>query len=157
MGKTQSFSTKERAQIVNLSNLKFSVRQVAKKKKKKVSKTVLHNAIMKYYNEGVFIDRKRRSGRPRATTSREHHLIRKAVTHSPISTSTPIQGKLIETSTAVSTKTIQRDLSLEFGLKSCKPTRKPRLTQSMKKKRLDFATRHASWDIDIEIKSFFYL
>ena len=31
MGKKQSVSTKERAQIVNLSNLKFSVRQIAKK------------------------------------------------------------------------------------------------------------------------------
>jgi len=51
--------------------------------------------------------------------------------------------------TLVSTKMIQRRLSLEFGLKSCKPARKPRLTQAMKKKRLDFANRHASWDIEM--------
>ena len=49
MGKKQFFSTKERAQIVTLSNLKFSVRQIAKKMK--VCKTVVHNAIMKYQNE----------------------------------------------------------------------------------------------------------
>ena len=49
MGTKQFFSTKERAQIVTLSNLKFSVRQIAKKMK--VCKTAVHNAIMKYQNE----------------------------------------------------------------------------------------------------------
>ena len=56
MGKKQSLSTKERAQIVTLSNLKFSVRQIAKKIK--VSKIAMHNAIIKYQNESVFIDGK---------------------------------------------------------------------------------------------------
>ena len=72
----QSLSTEERDQIVTLSNLKFSVRQIAKKMK--VSKTAVLNAIMKYQNEGVFIDRKR-SGRPRVTTGREDCLVCKAV------------------------------------------------------------------------------
>ena len=56
MGKKQSLSTEERAQIVTLRNLTFSVGEIAKNKK--VSKTAVHNAIMKYRNEGVFIDKK---------------------------------------------------------------------------------------------------
>ena len=56
MGKKQSLSTEERTQIVNLKNLTFSIRQIAKNEK--VSKTAVHNAIMKYRNEGVFIDKK---------------------------------------------------------------------------------------------------
>ena len=76
MGKKQSLSTEERAQIVTLSNLKFFVRQIAKMK---ISKTAVHNAIMKYQNEDVFIDKKR-SDRPRVTTSKDR-LMRKAVTH----------------------------------------------------------------------------
>ena len=56
MGKKQSLSAEEQAQIVTLRNLKFSVRQIAEKMK--VSKTAVYNAIMKYQNEGVFIDRK---------------------------------------------------------------------------------------------------
>ena len=63
-----------------------------------------------------------------------------------MSSSKTIQAKLIDTGTVVSTKTIQRRLSLEFGLKSRKPARKPRLTEAMKKKRLDFAKRHADWN-----------
>ena len=55
MGKKQSVSTEERAKIVTLSNLKFSVRQI---EKMKVSKTAVYNAVMKDQNEGVFINRK---------------------------------------------------------------------------------------------------
>ena len=55
MSKKQSLSTEERAQTVTLSNLKFSVRQIAKKIK--INKTAVKNAIMKYQNEGVFINR----------------------------------------------------------------------------------------------------
>ena len=54
----------------------------------------------------------------------------------------------MERGTVVSAKMIQRRLSLDLGLKSCKPVRKPRLTQAMMKKRIDFAKRHASWYID---------
>ena len=57
MGKKQSLSTEEMAQIVTLNNLKFFVRQIAKKMK--ASKTAVHNAIMKYQNKDVFIDRKK--------------------------------------------------------------------------------------------------
>ena len=46
MGKRQSLTTEEWAQIVTLSNLKFSVRQIAKKMK--ISKTTVHNANIKY-------------------------------------------------------------------------------------------------------------
>jgi len=56
MGKETLLSTEKRAQIVTLSNSNFSVSQIAKKVK--VSKTAMHNAIMKYQNEGTFKDRK---------------------------------------------------------------------------------------------------
>ena len=65
---------------------------------------------MKCQNKGVFIDKKR-SGRPKVTTSTEDRLMRKAVTRSPISIPKKIQPKLMETRAAVSTKTIQRRLS----------------------------------------------
>ena len=143
MGKKPSLSSEKRAQIVTLSNLNFSVREIARKVK--VTKTAAHNAITKYQNEGIFTDRKR-SGRPKVTSRREDHLMHKVVTRSPMSSSKTIQAKLIDTGTVVSTKTIQRRLSLEFGLKSRKPARKPRLTEAMKKKRLDFAKRHADWN-----------
>ena len=76
MGKKQSFSTEKPAQIVSLSSLKISVCQI--EKNLKVSRTAVHNAIIKYQNEGTFKGRKR-SGRPRVTSSREERLMRKVV------------------------------------------------------------------------------
>ena len=42
----------------------------------------------------------------------------------------------------ISEKTIRRRLSLNFGLKSYRPAQKPRLTEAMKKRRLEFAKKH---------------
>ena len=56
MDKKQSHSTEEREQIVTLSNLKFAVRQIAKKIR--VSETAAYSAITKYQNECVFKDKK---------------------------------------------------------------------------------------------------
>ena len=136
-----------------LSSLKFSVRKI--KKKLKVCKTDVHNAIMKYQNEGIFIDRKR-SGQPRVTSSREDRLISKVVDRPPINSTEITQAKLKETGTVVSTKTIQRRLPLEFGLILSKPAHKPRLTQVIKEKLLDFAKRHANWDINMWKRVFFF-
>ena len=91
MGKKLSLSSEKRAQIVTLSNLKFSVREIARK----VSKTAVHNAITKYQNEGIFTDRKR-SRRPKVTSRREDRLMHKMVTRSRMSSSNKIQAKLIE-------------------------------------------------------------
>ena len=121
----------------------------------KVSKTDVHNAITKYQNEGIFTNRER-SGRPKVTSRREDRLMHKVVTRSPMSSSKKIQAKLIDTGTVVSTKTVQRRLSLEFGLKSCKPARKPYLTEAMKKKHLDFAERHADWNTEIWKRVLFF-
>ena len=84
MCKKRSLSTEKRAQIVTLSSLKFSVRQI--EKKLKVSKTAVPNTITKYQNEVIFKDRKR-SGRPKVTSSREDRLMRKVVIRSPMSSS----------------------------------------------------------------------
>ena len=79
-----SLSTEKWAQIVTLSNLNFSVRQIAKKVK--ASKTAVHNAIMKYQNEGTFKDRKR-SGLPWASSCKGDRVMHKVVIRSPMSSS----------------------------------------------------------------------
>ena len=115
MAKKLSLRSEKRGQVVTLSKLNFSVRQIAKKVK--VRKTAVHNAIMTYQNEGIFTDRKR-SGRPKVTSSREDRFMHQIVTRSPMSSSKKIQAKLMDTGTAISTKTIQRRLSLKFEVKS---------------------------------------
>ena len=106
MGKKTSLSSEKWAQIVTLSNLNFSVHEIARKVI--VSKTAVHNAITKYQNESIFTDRKR-SGRPKVTSRREDRLMHKVVTRSPKSSSKKLQAKLKDTSIVVSTKQFNAD------------------------------------------------
>ena len=112
MGEKPTLSSEKRIQIVSLSNLKFSVREIARKVE--VSKTAVHNAITKYQNEGILTDRKR-SGRPKVTSRRKNRLMHKVVTRSLMNSSKKFQTKLIDTGTVVSTKTIQCSWTLFFA------------------------------------------
>ena len=88
---------------------------------------------------------KKRSGRPRKTTPRDDHLIRRVAVRSPTSFCKKIRSALLLKGTDVHRTTIGRRLVNEFGLKSHKPVEKPRLTEAMKDKRVIFANKSADW------------
>ena len=67
---------------------------------------------------------------------------------SPTSSCNKVRANLLRKGTDVSISTVSRRLSKEFGLKSCKPTKKTKLTPIMKKKRLAFAKKHLHWTAD---------
>jgi len=71
--------------------------------------------------------------------------IKRIVKRSPLSSINKVRATLLERGVAVSRMTVSRRLSREFGLKSYKPARKPRLTPAMKAKRLAFAKKHQDW------------
>ena len=77
MCKKASLSIAQKAQIVALSKMKLSERQIDKKLK--ISKTAVHSAIEKFKNEVTFADRKR-TGRPKIFRNRDKRLIRNIVT-----------------------------------------------------------------------------
>ena len=134
MGKKAALSSEKRAQIVSLSTMKLSEREISRQMK--VSKTAVHNAIekfRKFRKENTFKDSKR-SGRPRISSSRDDRFIRKVVSQSPMSFAKKIQAGMAERGINMSKKTIRRRLSVDFGLKSYRPAQKPRLTEAMKKR-----------------------
>ena len=53
-----------------------------------------------------------------------------------------IRAELLRRGRRISHMTVSRCLSKEFNLKSYKPAKKPRLTATMKAKRLQFANNH---------------
>ena len=134
MGKKAALSSEKRAQIVSLSTMKLSEREISRQMK--VSKTAVHNAIekfRKFRKENTFKDSKK-SGRPRISSSRDDRFIRKVVSQSPMNSAKKIQAGMAERGINMSEKTIRRRLSVDFGLKSYRPAQKPRLTEAMKKR-----------------------
>jgi len=142
MGKKRSLSEAQRAHIVILRQEGYTERAISERLA--VSKTAVHQAVVKFKNCGSYSDRKR-SGRPRKTTRRDDILIKRCVVKSPTFSAKKIRAELGETGSRISRRTISRRLTDEFGLKSRKPARKPRLTQAMKLKRLQFAKKYKDW------------
>ena len=64
---------------------------------------------------------------------------------SPTSSMKKIKAELLRRGRKVGHMTVSRRLSKEFNLKSYKPAKKPRLTPTMKAKRLQFANNHQRW------------
>ena len=136
MGKKSSLSDNKRAKIVTLFNEGYSERQISVKVS--CCKTTVHTAIVNFKTSGSFRDKKR-CGRPRKTSLRDDHLIKRIAIRSLTSFCGKIRAAVLQTGTDISSMTVSRRLTFECGLKSYNPARKPRLTAVMKSKRLAFA------------------
>ena len=142
MGKNRYHTDVERAQKVALHKTGLSQRQISEQLG--VSKSSVQRAIEKFNMEGIYNNRKK-SGRPRKTTPRDDNTMKRIVAQSSTSSCKSVRANLLRKGTNVSISTISRRLSTEFGLKSYKPVKKPRLTPTMKKKRLEFARNKANF------------
>ena len=76
MGKKPATTAEKRAQIVSLSAIKLSEREISRQMK--VGKTAVRNAIKKFQNESTFKYSKR-SGHPRISSCRDDRVISKVV------------------------------------------------------------------------------
>ena len=152
-GKKPSLSDIQRAQIVAFYKEGYSERLISERIKK--SKNAVHNAIVKFKETGTYSDTKR-SDRPRKSTPRDDHIIRRTAVWSPMSYASKIRSVLLAKGADMSRRTVSRRLFIDFGLKARKPAKKPRLTPAMKAKRLGFAKKHAKWTIQ-QWKQVFFL
>ena len=104
----------------------------------------MHQAIVKFKNSGIYSDAKR-SDRPKKTTPRADNVMKRQVMKPPTCSAKKIRAELNKAGVSVSRRTVSRRLVQEFGLKSRKPAKKPRLTAAMKTKRLQFALQYKDW------------
>ena len=77
MGKKKSLSVVQSAQKLALYGQNLSERQISAQMR--CTKTAVHQAITEYQQDGSYIDIKK-TGRPRITTAREDHVMRRIVT-----------------------------------------------------------------------------
>ena len=80
MGRKSSLSLAQRVQIVTLHQEGYSERMISERTQ--VSKTAVHNAVVKFNTDGTFHDKKR-CGRPRKTTRRDDNAMRRIAVRSP--------------------------------------------------------------------------
>ena len=121
-GKKPSLSDIQCAQIVAFYKEGYSERLISERIKK--SKNAVHNAVVKFKETGTYSDTKR-SDRPRKSTPRDHHIIRRTAVWSPISSASKIRSVLLAKGTDMSRRTVSRRLVIDFGLKAQNLQRNP--------------------------------
>jgi predicted DNA-binding protein (UPF0251 family) len=102
--------------------------------------------LLKKHCESDSLRDKARSGRPRVTSSRDDHMIRRHVIKDPFVSSQSIRHNLPQP--APSARTIRRRLQGENHLRCFKPARKPLLTRQQVEKRMKFCKEHENWTIE---------
>ena len=95
----------ERTQIVTLHQHGLSQRQISKDLG--ISRTSVQRAIKKFLLEGIYENRKK-SGRPRKTSQRNDHTMKRIVACSPTSSCKKIRSNLLENGVDISLSTVSR-------------------------------------------------
>jgi transposase len=147
MGRKSDLSPRKRGQIkVLLDVTNLTCRQIAQKcgvSKNSVSRIKIQ---MEHGSSGS-PKRKGKCGRKRLTTVQdERSLVRLSKSNRKF-TSRRLMIEMNAAGVQLSSRTVRRRL-IEAGLRAYRPRKKPRLTETMKKKRLQWAKQFAKWTVD---------
>ena len=139
-------STEKRAQIKAYHDIGMAQKTIAERLG--VSQSCVSKTIRRIKETGIFSSRPR-GHRPRITSKRTDHIIRRHVLKIPTISSREIKSSLTGALDKVpSTRTIRRRRRRhdEFRLKSYKPAQRPRLSKKNIADRMRFATATRHWD-----------
>ena len=96
---------------------------------------------------GPLASRIGKCGRKRKTTAQDDRSMVRMIRQEPLLSAKQVRGELVRRGINVSIRTVQRRLP-ELGCRSVKPVRKPKLTQTMKGKRLQFARQYVTKPVE---------
>ena len=111
-----------------------------------MSRTAVINLVKKQRESGSVLDRSK-SGRRRATTVRQdRHIVRASMRNRRL-TAVDLQQQLAASGTCITARTVRNRLR-EVGLHGRIAAKKPLLSKTNKKKRMEFAKRYRNWTAD---------
>lgn len=139
----KSLSTDLRQSILRMKKNGKGVREIAKNIGHAPS-TI--SKILKDYRIRGNLQPRKSTGRPRKTTKRQDHKIKRAQQADPFKSAVKINAEFPDLK--VSNRTVQRRV-LEFGLFSRRPAKKPLITKKNQKSRLRFAIQHQDWTVSL--------
>lgn len=134
-------SNETAAQIVAYRNTGMRQKDIALKLS--LSQSVVSRCLSRYQATGSF-KHKKSPGRPRLTSVRTDHFIRRLASIDPTSSSSFIASQL-PAEIVVSARTVRRRLLNDFQLRSHPAACKPRLTAKNIKDRLIFCRKYQHW------------
>ena len=147
MGKASDLTPRKCAEIKALLNSKnFSNREVSRR-------LFVSEASVRWIKKKLELgqelipQRKKRCGRKPMFSQRAERCLKKICLENRFATTKEIKSKLESHSIQASERTVRRKL-LDLKFKACRPARKPKLTDAMKKKRLQWAKAYQHKDVN---------
>lgn len=144
MGRKNDVSATKKAEILAIAKCSsFSQRKIAKQAM--VSVSTVNRIIKNDTDENALSKAGRLNCRgKRVTTPRGDRKINEIVNGSRWKSNKTILKLVRESGVEISEATLRRRIK-ELGFQTCRPAKKPRLTPSMEKKRLEWAKQHQHW------------
>ena len=142
-----TLSTEDRIKAITLLEEGYSYRQVALRLSNNVHPSTILRLKRKYDETGT-VQNKLLKGRPRLLTERDERKIVRKIMVNECSTAVDIQKSLkVNEKIEVNANTIRRTLKRN-GLSSRVKRKKPLLSKTHWKKRLEFATKYKNWTVE---------
>ena len=135
----------KKTQIVTMYKDGKSMTQIAKEMGVSKNTVSIWCNRAKDGNIETVLKRKEGAGRPKKTSPETDRLLRRAIMKQPSLTSKDLKDAFPNLLAGVSQRTIQHRLRKDLGLPSFTASKKPLLTDRMRKKRMDFCKKYASW------------
>ena len=139
-------TTEEKVKAMTLIEEGYSYCQVALRLGNNTQPSTILR-LKKKYDETGEVKNKPPPGRPRLLTSRDERILVHRIMTDECSTAVDVQKSLkVNEKLEVSTNTVRRALKRN-GLKARSKTKKPLLSKTYRKKRLEFANKYRTWTV----------
>ena len=135
----------KRAIIIHLHQQGKSQRQISEETG--VAKTTVLNTIHRFSQRGDLKERKGRGRKKKTTPRAERKLVQLSRQNRRLN-SVELCRELRESTGTVICPWAVRTILLKNGLRSCKPKKKPFLTEPQRKRRLAWAKIHHHWTVE---------
>lgn len=147
MGKLPDVSeTKKQAIIALIRSKSLTTREISEQEMVSM-RTVFRIKKKMLEGRAAVNGRVQECGRKKKTSKVTDRFIQRQFLKNPFKSPFQLANELAAAGSLVSHMTIRRRLK-EYGFRSCRPAKKPRLTKSMREKRLAWAREHSSWTME---------
>lgn len=147
MGKRSDIGEDKKLAITSLIRSKTLTNKEISDQEGVSVRSVIRIKKMLCEGRGIRSGRVNKCGRKRKTSKTTDRFIQRQFLKHPFKSPYQQAKDLTEAGLHISHMTIRRRLK-EYGFRSCRPSKKPRLTKAMKQKRLAWAHEHSSWTSD---------
>lgn len=138
----QDLPSEKKVEVLTLLGLKtMSVRQISRRT------GVSKSSVARLAKSMTFKSKRRgKCGRKPTTTAKDDRILLRNLRRNPLHDANQLRAEWEKHGVNVSVRTVQR--RLKTMCRSVIPRRVPKLTQTMKNKRLSFAKKHIQWSIE---------